>query len=285
MDKFGRNYELEVQAFDGSLITIRLPFTIEFDITRNTLTSANVCQIRIYNLSEVNRNRIRRNVTSYGPPFQGVTLRAGYGDNTPVVFSGNITAAWSVREGVDFITQIECYDGGFAFVNGRVDAEFASGTTRQQVITELAKKLPHVELGVIGDYVGSLTRANAYSGNTTSILQSLTGGGFFIDSGKANALNTNEYISTPATLVVNAQSGLLATPVLERTIVRFEMIFEPSLNVGYQIYLESLTEENFTGFYKVVGVKHRGMISGAVAGTVITTGEFFYTKLLTPVAP
>ena len=51
MNKFGRNYLLTVQDDVGVLLsTVTLPITIEFDITRNTLASANVCQIRLYNL-------------------------------------------------------------------------------------------------------------------------------------------------------------------------------------------------------------------------------------------
>jgi hypothetical protein len=285
VDKFGRRYQLQVGTESGSTLTVELPFTIEFDITRNTLTSANVCQVRIYNLSQRNRNQLRRNVTDYGD-YRPITLKAGYGDNLATIFTGNVTQAWSVREGVNFITQIECFDGGFAFVNGKTNAQFPANTSQRDVIRTLASSLPYVKLGAIGDYPGSLSRGNSYSGNTTDILRELTGGGFFIDNGKANALNTDEYIETVSPpLVINSKSGLLGTPVLEKSIVRFDMLFEPSLNVGYRIKLESLTEvnfnadSNFNGIYKVTSVKHRGMISEAVCGSVITTGEFFFTKL------
>lgn len=285
MDKFGRNYILEVQTQNGSTLTITLPFTIEFDITRNTLTSANVCQIRIYNLSQKNRNQIRFNVSDYGN-FRGITLRAGYGSNLPVVFSGNISQAWSVREGVNFITQIECYDGGFAFANAQTSVQYPAGTMQKDIIKNLAGSLPHVSLGVIGDYPGALSRANSYSGSTTDILREITGSGFFIDNGKANALGTNEYIDNGSGIaLINSASGLLGTPVLEQTIVRFDMLFEPGLTVGQRIQLDSITEQNFNGFYKVTAVKHRGMISEAVCGDVITTGEFFFSKILTPVTP
>lgn len=283
MDKFGRNYQLLVGTQNGGTITVALPFTIEFDITRNTLTSANVCQIRIYNLSQVNRNQIRFNASDYGQ-FRPVVLRAGYGQNLPVVFTGNVSQAWSVREGVNFITQIECYDGGFAFSNGVTATQFPAGVTQKNVIQTLAGTLPNVKLGAVGDYPGTLGRGNSYSGNTTEILRDLTGGGFFIDNGKANALGTNEYIATANGVTqINAKSGLLNTPVLEQTIVRFDMLFEPNLVVGQRIQLDSITESNFNGFYKTTAVKHRGMISEAVCGAVITTGEFFYTKILTGV--
>jgi hypothetical protein len=282
MDKYGRNYQLLVETASGSTLTISLPFTIEFDITRNTLTSANVAQIRVYNLSAVNRNQIRFNVSNYGH-FQQVQLKAGYGTNLATIFTGNISQAWSLREGVNFITQIECYDGGFAFGNGITDLQLPAGTPQKVVIGTVMQDLPQVSVGAIGDYTGSTTRANSYSGNTANILGQLTGGGFFIDNGKANAIGTNEYIPNPSgVLLINAKSGLLATPVLEQTIVRFDMLFEPNLVVGTLVNLQGVTEQNFNGLYKVTAVKHRGMISDAVCGSVVTTGEFFYSKILVP---
>lgn len=285
MDKFGRNYILKVETRSRNIITITLPMTIEFDITRNTLTSANVCQIRIYNLGEKNRNEIRFNQSDYGT-FRSVELLAGYGDNLAKIFSGNISQAWSHREGVNFITQIECFDGGFAFNNSHTEAQFPVGVSQRDVIIGVARNLLNVKLGSFGNFPDRLSRRIALNGSTTQILDDLTGGGFFIDNGKVNAMHTNEYISDQGAkvLVISPKSGLLGTPILEQTIVRFDMLFEPALNVGYKVRLESITGVNFNGEYKITSVKHRGMISDAVCGSVITTGEFFYTKILLPAA-
>ncbi len=294
MDKWGRRYTLEIglplgNALEGiskgTVIEINPPFTVEFDITRNTLTSSNVCQLRIYNLAPDTRNLIRFNLSNYGE-FRPLIFRAGYGEDLPDIFTGNISQAWSVREGVNMITQIECYDGGFAYANGRTSREFTAGVPTRSVIQELMKDLPHISQGAIGNFPGVLSRGNSYSGNTTSLLAENTGGAFFIDKGKANALGTDEYIEQAGpTLLINAKSGLLGTPVLERTIVRMDMLFEPALDVGTKIRLESITEANFDGDYKVTAVKHRGMISEAVCGEVVTTGEFFFTKQLTGIPP
>lgn len=282
--KWNRNYELTVETEDGGTLQVGLPFTLELDITRNTLTSANVCQVRLYNLAPLDRNQLRYNVSNYGQ-FRRIELKAGYGDNLPVIFTGNISAAWSVREGVNFISQIECYDGGFAFNTGRVSTSFPKGTTQNTVIRGLASQgLPKVAVGAVGSsYSGVLTRGNSFTGPTMSVLGEYTGGGAFIDNGTFHALGTDEYLPTPAgTLIVNASSGLLGTPILEQTIVRFRMLFEPQLLVGAQVLLQSDTGASFNGLYKVTAVKHRGVISSAVSGTVETQGEFFYSKLLSP---
>lgn len=300
MDKFGRNYVLDIQeqtgsllgtaasiasAITGSTLTISLPFTIEFDITRSVLTSANVCQIRIYNLSELKRNFIRHNEFDYGN-YRSIRLKAGYGDNLATVFQGNISQAWSVREGNNFITQIECFDGGFAYNNGLSNLNIPRGSDLKLAIAALAKDLPHITVGAIGGYLGTLVRSNTYSGNTMQLLSDLTGGGAFIDSEKLNALRNNEFIAAGGPPpVISSKSGLLGTPVLEQSYLHFDMLFEPLLNVGRLIILNSSTGSNFNGEYSVKAVKHRGVISSAVAGTAITSGTFFKEKSPIPVVP
>lgn len=282
MDKLGRSYQLKVQTQEGSILTVAPPFTVEFDITRNILTSANVSSIRVFNLSQNHRNQIRKNVNDYGDLRQ-ITLTAGYGSNLPVVFTGNITQAWSVREGTNVITQIESYDGGFAFANGFTNQQFPAGTPVSSIITSLAGSLPGVSVGAIGSYPGTISRANSYSGTTTDLLRELTGGGFFIDNGKVNCLGDSECLVGEIQLI-NSASGLLGTPVREQTILNFDMLFEPRLVIGQQIQLQSITEANFNGFYKVISIKHRGMISEAVCGDAITSvGLFYGTQALSTV--
>ncbi len=294
MDKFGRNYSLSVTTQDPDtlergLLLIQLPLTIEFDITRRTLSTASTASIRIYNLSQKNRNNIRFNVSDIGN-FRQVTLQAGYGDNLSTVFSGNISRAWSVREGVNFVTTIECFDGGFSYNNSTTELSVPAGTSRKTVLTSLIGDLDFVSLGAVGPsfYTDpktgsflSLPLGNTLNGDTTALLKEYTNGGFFIDLGVAHCLSNNEYIiGADPTLTIDSDSGLLGTPVLEETIVHFDMLFEPQLKPGYSVFLNSITEDNFNGRYRVTGVHHRGMISDAVCGEVITTGEFFYNKIL-----
>lgn len=274
MLKLGRNYSLAIQTQDNQILLVDPPFTVEFDITRNILTSANVCQIRIYNLSANNRAQIRKDINDT-VTFKSVQLSAGYGDNLPVVFNGNITQAWSVREGVNFITTIESFDGGFAFANGQTNTSFPATTAQKSVVETLATSLPFVSLGAVGKIDGSLSRGNAYSGNTCDILRDITGGGFFIDNGKAYILNENECRDNEM-LLINSQSGLLGTPLLERTILSFDMIFEPRLVVGQKIQLESSTGQNFNGFYKIISLKHRALISPTISGDAVTSVGMYY---------
>lgn len=216
--------------------------------------------------------------------YRPVTFQAGYGGNISTIFTGSITSAWSVREGTNFITTIECFDGGYAFNNSQTNTTFPSGSSQENVIENLAGSLPNVQVGSIGTYPGSLSRDNALSGNTTDLLRDLTGNGFFIDNGFVNCLGDNECLPASGVSVIDDSAGLLGTPVREQTILSFDMIFEPRLVVGQQVQLLSSTGANFNGFYKVISVKHRGMISAAVSGDAITSvGMFYGTAALTTV--
>lgn len=280
--KFGRTYYLTIVTAQGVTVTIEPPFTIEIDVTRNSLSSANVCQVRIYNLAANTRNIVAFNASN-GTQFSSIILNAGYGTNLTNIFTGNISRCWSVRESVNFITQIECYDGGFAGVTGTVDATFPALTPIQSVILYMMSQLPNVTFGAVGSFPGVLMASKTFTGNPTQILFELTGGAFFIDGGKSYALKNSEYNVAHPPILVNAITGLLNTPVREQSIVRFEMLFEPTLNVGGLVELLSTTNPTLNGSYVITGVKHRGIISPVVSGNLITTGEFTYLKVPIPV--
>lgn len=288
MDKRQRSYSLIVASEEAlSPVTVRLPFTLEFDVNRTYFSSANKFSIRLYNLSEKTRNKLRKDAQSYDT-FREIKLQAGYGLNLPVILKGNVTQAWSYREGVNFISQIEGFDAGFAFVNGVTNTQYPSDITQKAKIVDMVSQLKDnykVEIGAIGNYDNETRtpRGNSYSGNTTDILRDLTGGGFFIDNGVVHCLRDDESTDDKI-LIINSQSGLLGTPLLEQTIVHVNILFEPIVKIGQRILLESTTETRFKGLYKVTGIHHRGTISEAICGDAVTTLSLVNGQF-NPVAP
>ena len=61
------------------------------------------------------------------------------------------------------------------------------------------------------------------------------------------------------------------------------MLFEPRLMVSQGVTLKSDTAKNFVGTYKIVGLTHRGTISGAVNGECRTTVSMLAGKVFKPV--
>lgn len=297
MVKKQRNYELTVQVGTSDYQTIKMPFTIEFDIERNILSSANNATIKIYNLNPNVRNLIYKDENDFLSQ-RTVELKAGYGEETttafagavtgsnlPTVFKGTIMKCNSVRQGVDFITTITAQDGGFAFISGTTEEQFTAGMNLNGVLNKVLTNLPGVKVGAVGPsyLTKTLPRGNTYNGNSADIANTVSGGGFFVDLERAYCLGDNECIIGPLQIIDTA-TGLLGTPVREKTFLTFDMLFEPRLLIGQMIILDSSTGQNFNGIYKVVGIHHKGTISKATSGTAITSVSLFYgTQFVTTV--
>jgi hypothetical protein len=278
MDKYNRFYKLLIEKRNGQTLEVRRPFTVEFDIHRNSLNSANVGSFRIYNLNTDNRNEIRKDQYNTGD-VRKVVFQCGYGDDLSLAFVGNINQAWSVREGTNYITQIESYDGGFAYAYARANLPVAAGTPNQSIVETLTSSLSQygISRGAIGEVEGqSDNRGMSITGNPIKTINELSNNSFFIDNGKANVLSgdigngVGEAIDTPIP-IINAKSGLLGTPVKESLHVNFDMLFEPGLKVAQLIKLVSSTEARFNQIHKVISLKHKGVISDSICGTAVTS--------------
>lgn len=324
--KFKRNYKLLVDTVNANLngvlavvggvdlrsdldkissLQIEPPFTVEFDVTRADLATASTASITIYNLGLNTRTLIRKDYWATDE-YRPVELWAGYGDgqvtglqaivnpnssNIPVepfpkIFQGNVTRAYSYRQGVNFLTKLECQDAGFAIVNGDFNRTYGPGTPYKQIIFDAINALPHITLGAVGDFPGVTPREITYCKNPTDLLEELTGGNFFVDGEKGYALNPNEYLLNATVPVISDANGLLGVPIKEKSRVHLQMLFEPGIIVGQKIQLITSTVPYYNGLYTVKGLSHRGIISPAVCGSV-TTGLILDTldptaKLVAP---
>lgn len=268
--KFGRKYQLSLEVAGGQNVTISLPFSCEFVVSRNSLASANTGFFRIYNLGKETRNLIQfdqYNVTQ----FRAIQFRAGYAQFTPLIFNGTIRKACSYRNGVDMITEIEAYDGGFQMVNGFTSMTLGSGTSAAQVIQSLAGSLPGIGgSAIVGNFPSINLRGEVLFGNTWNLIQQKSNGQAIIDNNQVKALAQDEAIVGEIPRI-DASTGLLGSPKRADAMLEFEILFEPRLTVGQVIELKSTTNEIFNGTYKVMGFEHRGIISPSVAGDAKTS--------------
>lgn len=282
--KRNRNYILYVQDLRGETLKIELPFTLEFDIQRNNLAGANNGNLTVYNLSKINRDRIRKDLPDMGKVMT-LRLEAGYGRDMATVLSGYVKRAYSVRQGVDFLTNIEVYDGGYALANAFTSVQYQKGTANNVILKDLVGKLKPfgVQPGAVGDFPGTIKRGNSYSGPVGDLLKEVSGNAFFIDNNRAFVMGENETIAG-SSILINADTGLLGTPVREQAILTIEMLFEPKVYVNQMVQVESRAVDVYNGTYKVVGIHHSGTISEAVSGKATTRLSLFVgTKALSSV--
>jgi hypothetical protein len=257
-----------------------LPFTLEFEINRGGTPTAQTATFRIYNLGEVTRNAIQRDSFTF-TDFRAIQFRAGYwspaGNFMPLVFNGTVKTAYSYRRGVDFITEIQAYDGGWQMSNvNQVSLTLEAGSTGTETITRLSKLLTGlVGVPIVGNYPVANKRGEVLFGNAWQLIQLKSGFTAIIDNGQVKALNRDEVIAGQIPLISSA-TGLLGSPQRSDASLDFEMIFEPRLTLYQLIRLESSAQPIYNRNWKVMGIQHRGTISPRVGGDALTKVQLFF---------
>lgn len=266
--KFNPQYSLSVETTGGANLTIELPYSCEFMIRRQNLASAQTATFKILNLAEKSRDLIYKDAFNL-TQLRNIQFRAGYPDiGTPLLFNGTVYTAYSEKPspGEDFITTIECYDGGYAMANGISQFSVGSGATFKEILMSLNKDLPGIaDKPIIGDFATKTRRGSVFLGNTWNYIVQLTQGLANIDNGQLKVLKPNEVINGEIP-VINSDTGLKGSPKRSQSSIELSMLFEPRLTVGQLVDLESETNTIFNGVYKVTGFTHTGLISPSVAG-------------------
>lgn len=297
--KFGRTYNLTIEVENqlanqlsngnfgrNNVVIISYPLTLNFNVSRTTQSTNNIGKFRIYNLSPDTRKLIFHDRVQIDQ-YRQIILQAGYETEPklPIIFQGNINYAYSYREGPDWITEIEAFDGGFATINGNVSMSVPQGWNLQQLIETIISTMPHVEMGAVSNFRSENSRGLTLMGNSWDVIGKLTGNSLnFIDNEKAYVIKNNEYVNgIQGILKLSSESGILNSPRRFNNQVDVDILFEPRIVVGQILTLESNEPYN-NGEFVVVGVSHRGIISGAINGQAITTLNLWLgTEALQPV--
>lgn len=281
--KSNRAFIMVIQVGENELLEINSPCTVEFEIVRTNLGESNTANFTIYNLSKTNRGKIFKDVNT--PQVKrAIEFFAGYSekktDILPRCFKGEIKRAISQRTGSDFKTVIEAFDGSTSQNPQVVSETTPAGTSNMELLTKLTSSMSGVDTITMGTSAGLLNiakRSTAIFGPIIDVVKQLSNDKFYIDSGNAYVLGDNEVVNGEIRLL-DANNGIIGTPRRGELYTEIDMIFEPRIKPSQLIELKTITEDRFNGVYKVTGIIHRGTISGAVAGTCITTLTLQYQK-------
>lgn len=279
--KFGRTFRLTVDPADGQgVITITLPFTVNFWIERNKMADLNRFSIDIHNLAEATRSRIFQDRFDLSKN-RTVTFEAGY-SNLYRIFSGRIFEANSSRDGTSIITRIEARDGQYDTCASQINQTVQSGKTLADIFRVLIGEMPNLSIGAVGDWPQVFNRPVVLNGNTWNLIKSYSGNKAYIDNNKVYVLQENEVVKSEIP-VINDSTGLLETPRRDEGFLSVTTLLEPGINLNQLINLQSTVQTLYNGQYSVCGIKHRGTISSAVCGSARSTfsllhPEFFQFK-------
>jgi hypothetical protein len=279
--KFNRRYVLRVETPKRqSYVTITMPLTIEFNVVRNNLASANTANFVIYNLSSKTRDLLYKDQFDTSE-FRAIQLFAGYDDSKAGflsrVFNGFIKMAGSHRDGSTWKTEIEAYDGYLA-ATSNVTTTLPAGTPLKDQILNLMNSFSNIQEKVIGnDFEEGSKRGIALMGDPMDALRQITQGKVYIDDQKAYALGPNDVVPSEIRLI-SSDNGLLGTPKKHQNLIEIEMLFEPRIKPSQLLELKSSGEKKYNGVYKVTGITHKGIMSDAVSGDCKTTLQMLQIK-------
>lgn len=266
--KFDRKYRLTIETNDGSSVVIEQPLTLQFSVQRSSMASVNSATFQITNLSEEVRNSIFQDRFSF-LKYKRVIFEAGY-DDLAVVFVGSLFEANSSRQGVDIVTNITARDGGFDTVTSKTFATIQKNTSIKDLLKGLIGSFTNLKEGVIGDIQGTLLRPAVLDGNTFYLLKTYSEDKVFIDLEKVNILKNSEVLTGQVPLI-SPETGLLETPRRDDAYLTVVTLFEPRIIMSQFIELKSSILKQYNGQYKVLGVHHQGVISGAINGNCTST--------------
>lgn len=291
MDKFLRVYSLKVEVDSGveelvslpagttnavntANVEITLPYTVKFSVNRTGLGSIQEASFTIYNLSEKTRRAIQKDLFR-ADLFRAIQFRAGYytpdTSGMPIIFNGQIKTAYSYRQGTDFVTVIEAFDGGWQSINTYVSATVSPGRRADDLIRFCASQFKKMTAAaLVGAFPTVNKRAEVLMGNAWEIIQRKSGGRAIIDNGQVKVLNPDELIAGDLP-IIDSSTGLLGSPKRQDNLLELSMIFEPRFTVWQQVTLNSSTAPDFNGVYKVLNIRHEGIISAAVGGECTTS--------------
>lgn len=108
-------------------------FDMEFEIPFDDDMVANEAEFVVYNLTKETVNKFKVG--------NSISMTAGYGDDTGVIFSGYISKVKTVRQGVDRVTTIYALDDVKYTPQMMDEKTYSSGTKASAILKDLLNKL------------------------------------------------------------------------------------------------------------------------------------------------
>ena len=271
--KFLRNYEIRIKTPSGDLITIDPPVSAQIDVDRAVMATQNNASITLYNLAPSTRNKIYKDKFMFTQYWQMFIL-AGYGKTDLYeIFRGNIQEAYSYKQGTEWVTHIDAYDGAFAIQNGFVSETVTKETSIKDMITRVIHTMPEMLAGVMGSpTAGQAARGKTLIGPSYDVVQDLTSGQAFVDGETLNVMADDEVIAGEA--FVLDSDNIFESPRRRDTFLEVTTLLSPEIRIGYICQLNSKITR-YNGNYKVLGIKHSATISQADAGEATSMLSLF----------
>lgn len=232
--------QAELQVGDTLLNGLDIAFCIEKTLTREP----NTAEIKIWNLNDRNRKYLRDQKRI------PVTLKAGYEGAMGLLFRGDLSEAFSEREGPDWVTTVRSGDGLESLQSSRISKSFKADTPVIDVLKEISKSL-----GIhVGDAISFLEKRGFSSSDKKLLSGAVVSGSAryeldkwlksvglegSVQDGALQVLVSGQALDRTA-VVLSSETGLISSPnVSSKGILRARSLLNPELFPGRKIKVES----------------------------------------------
>ena len=181
-------------------------------------------------------------------------------------------SAESYRAGTSIITHIEANSVLPDIVGSQLQVTLEPPPiSTQQILLYLVNQFPTLKLGAIGNFPTIYNQPVSLNGMAWTLLKLYSSPSTpFIDDGKIYILNNNEV--TGGIFVIDDSSGILETPRRSGFMLIVTTLLETGVElIGQMVQIKSTINNFYNGIYKVLMIEHRGTISGAVCGKMVST--------------
>lgn len=154
LTKLNEQIDTEVKGQYGQTVVIKSgnvtisnsELDCEFSTSFDDDTQADSAEITIYNLTNTTINGFVSKA--------GITITAGYGKDTGVIFDGYITSKKTYWDGIDKVTVVRALDDGKRYNQSVESISYAAGTKASYILKDLCEKvgLPIAVFKTVRDY-------------------------------------------------------------------------------------------------------------------------------------
>lgn len=243
---------------DGSRNTL----AVDFSVTKTLIGTPNAATVRIRNLSESTRRRIRASLTR-------VRLEVGYENQGlyPLAMGGLISVV-PYAENPDYVTELTFLDGFGGIVKGVTSRSFAARTPVIDIVEAIGQDMPGVTIdrdslqisGVVG------RRGYTISGRSADALDTLAdsfGFSWTVQDGVLTALDDAQSYTTIHEISVERRNLIAALPTLGgpmqiQTGIEVTAVLDPRVRPGNTMSLTSTANPGLSGQSKI----HRADFDG-----------------------
>lgn len=262
--RFNRTFELAIGLGDQAVIVkplIRISFTVD----KSIFGGLNKATIKIWNLKEFNRLKLVKDEEDQ--IIIPVVLKVGYGDDIETIFQGTVFTGSNVRNGVDTITNLDCFDGGQDFLFKYTSTVVA---VKQRVIDVIVAELDSVTIGKVTKQP-VLFRPKVLVGNSLDIIRRSIAEDeqFYIDDEQIFIIKEGD-VTRNFIPLVTAETGLIDTPQRKNKRVTFQTLMNPTVKIGGRAELISNSAPHLNDIYKVQDINYTGDLEGESAAWVQT---------------